>query len=203
MTANRILGERTVLVDMDGVIADFEEPNNLVIRSHFPGVQIVLNRAEFYYKDTYKGNDSIIQKIYSENRKPGFFLTFPVIEGAIAGLMRIRDAGYNPRICTSPLEDHPTVIKEKTQWLEEHLVPSLGAKILDEAIFDRDKSTYKAIALIDDRPTVRNAENAAWQHIMFTRSYNDQIHTGLRLCGWKDKNLEQLLNATFDTYNKK
>lgn len=199
-TSNKF-GERTVLLDMDGVIADYEVPNNRIIQTHFPGVRVVLDRAEFYYKDTYSDTPDVVQKIYEENRKPGFFLTFTVVEGAISGIQRIRDAGYSPTICTSPLEEHPTVVEEKIEWMKTHLAPSLGMSIVEEAIFDRDKSGYNAVALIDDRPTIRNSDRAIWQHIMFSRSYNQKIDAPMRLEHWHDETLEQLLQTAYDSYN--
>ena len=202
MNRSRNNGEHTVLVDMDGVIADFEQPNNQIIRTNFPETLVIPDRTDFYYADTYAGNADIIQKIHEENRKPGFFLTFPVVEGALAGIMKIREAGYHPRICTSPLENHPTVIQEKIEWMEANLVPTLGKSIVDEAIFDRDKSGYDAFALIDDRPTVRNSSKASWSHIIFSRSYNMQVTTKLRLENWNDSRLEDLLKRAYDSYRR-
>lgn len=78
-------GETTVLVDMDGVLADFEEPNNDIIRVYFPGIEPVVNRTDFYFKDTYELHEGVSDRIYQENRRPGFFRAFPLIDGAVEG----------------------------------------------------------------------------------------------------------------------
>ena len=186
-------GENIVLVDMDGVLADFEEPNNDIVRAHFPHIDPILGRTDFYFKDTYQAYEGVNDVIYRENRRPGFIRAFPVVDGAIDGWERILNAGFTPRVCSSPLEDHDTVIAEKKDWLEEYFVPRFGAWVIDTAIFNRDKSGYDAAAMIDDRPTLRNIERATWQHIMFTRSYNEMIKTGSRLNDWQDPALENLL----------
>lgn len=185
--------ENTVLVDMDNVTADCEEPNNAIVRTHFPDIAVVVDRTDFYFQDTYAAHPHLVAKMHEENRVPGFFRTFPLVEGAIEGWQRIIEAGYVPRVCSSPLENHDTVIAEKIAWLEELLVPEFGGWVIDLAIFDRDKSGYDAFAMIDDRPTLRNMERASWQHVVFSRSYNLSVQTDFRLDGWSDPNLEDTL----------
>ncbi len=192
--------EGVVLVDMDGVIADFEVPNNDIIRTHFPHIEPVIDRTDFYYKDTYRDYEGVNDVIYRENRRPGFFMSFPLVDGVIDGLERILNAGFSWRVCSSPLTDHITVIAEKKEYLEEYIVPYFGAWVLDEAIFDRDKSSYDAVAMIDDRPTLRNVKRARWQHVMFTQSYNKPIETNFRLQDWHDPSLENLLVKAKEKY---
>jgi 5'-nucleotidase len=175
------LGGNIVLLDMDGVLFNFEDPNNAIIRTHFPDVPIVENRSSIYYKDTYSAYPKVCEKIYQENRRPGFFSSFPLVDFAVEGFARILEAGYTPIVCSSPLEDHKTVIDEKKASLEEHLVPIFGTWVIDTAIFDRDKSKYDAIAMIDDHPSIRGAKEAIWQQIVFSRSYNHTLGTDFRL----------------------
>jgi 5'-nucleotidase len=193
-------GENTVLVDMDGVLADFEEPNNEILRRHFPEIVPVIDRPDFYFNDTYESYDGVNDRIYAENRRPGFFRAFPVVDGAIQGWQRILEAGYVPRVCSSPLEDHNTVVAEKIAWLEEYFVPEFGAWVVDLAIFNRDKSSYDAVAMIDDRPTLRSIEKAAWQHVIFSRSYNREVETDFRLENWFDPELEDMLLRAKEKY---
>ncbi len=85
------------------------------------------------------------------------------------------------------------MIAEKIDWLEEYFVPVFGAWVIDTAIFNRDKSGYNAIAMIDDRPTLRGIEQAVWPHIIFSQSYNRSIDTEFRLEDWREPSLEDLL----------
>lgn len=185
--------QRQVLVDMDGVLFDYESPNNEIIRNF--GVTPIENRKGFYYPEVYRNNPDLHRHIYDENRRPGFFRSFPLIEGAIEGWQRILDAGFLPRVCSSPFDHHPTVITEKKECLEEYFVPRFGSWVVDTAIFDRFKSGYDACALIDDHPDVRGSTFAKWQQIVFTQSYNKQLQTRLRLNGWNDPSLETLLQT--------
>lgn len=193
-------GERTVLVDMDGPLADFESPSNDIIRANFPDLPIVSRRREFYFKDTYKDYPEVVNMVEAECRRPGFVESFPLVDGAIRGWQRILEAGYVPRICSSPLENHPTSITEKIDWLETYLVPVFGAWVVDTAIFDRDKSGYDAVAIIDDRPSLRNAKKAVWRHIVFDRSYNEAVETDFRIKNWHDPMLEAMLIRAKDEY---
>ena len=162
--------ENTVLVDMDGVLADFDRANNEIVRTHFPDMPIIDNRREFYFKDSYADHPEVVEKIENDCRLPGFIRNFQPIDNALEGWKRILTAGYIPRVCSSPLENHPTIINEKKAWLEEYFVPTFGSWVVDTAIFNRDKSGYQAIAIIDDRPTLRGMEKAVWQHILFTQT---------------------------------
>ena len=197
------LGEKIVLIDMDGVLFDFESPNNAIIRTHFPEIPIVENRSSIYYKDTYSAYPKVCEMIYQENRRAGFFRSFHLVDFAVEGFARILEAGYTPIVCSSPLEGHKTVINEKKASLEEHLVPIFGTWVIDTAIFDRDKSKYDAIAMIDDHPSMRGAKEAAWRQIVFSRSYNQALISKFRLTNWQDPNLEILLLEAKNKYRAK
>lgn len=187
-----------VLVDMDGVLADFETPNNRIVETF--GARVISERSDFYYADSYRQNTRLLEMIYLENRRCGFFREFPVVDGALEGWQRILDAGFRPRVCSSPLENHETVVAEKKAWLKEYFAPYFGDWVVDSAIFSRDKSGYNACAMIDDRPTLRNSEAARWQHVVFDCSYNRSVVTNFRLRGWADPRLEELLTKCRDKY---
>lgn len=178
---------------MDGVIADFETPNNEIIKKFFPHIKIIDERKDFYFEDTYRMYPDVVKCIYQESRRNGFFSSFPVVEGSLLGLKTIINEGFIPRICSSPLEDHDTVVEEKIAWLERYFVPYLGKWVVDTAIFDRDKSKYNAVAIIDDRPTLRKSTEALWQHIMYSQPYNSTIPTEYRIQNWKDPQLVKLI----------
>lgn len=193
-------GEHTALVDMDGVIADYEERNNEIIREHFPNVPIVKNRTEFYLEDTYQEYEGVAETLYEAIRQPGFFSSFPVVEGSFDGFTQMLESGIQPVICSSPARDHPSVVREKKGWLEEHFVPVFGWWILDMAIFDHDKSRYDAFAAIDDRPTMRNSRWATWRHVVFSQPYNASVDTEYRLNGWNDPSLLKVLSLARSGY---
>ncbi|OYW79414.1 MAG: hypothetical protein B7Z19_05260, partial [Polynucleobacter sp. 32-46-5] len=81
---------------------------------------------------------------------------------------------------------------------DEHFVDLLashfGQTVAEQAIIHKQKELFDGIALIDDRPVINNADQATWQHVVFDAPYNRDIATDLRLKGWSDPNLANILN---------
>jgi 5'-nucleotidase len=183
-------GDLDVLVDMDGVLADFDRGVEQILCADYPYIELVRPRREFYISADYGEYEGVVRAI---SDRLGFFQELDVIRGAVRGWERILEAGYNPRVCSSPLTSHPACIEEKRAWLEEHLVPDFGYSVIDLAIFDKDKSRHHGVALVDDHPAPKGAERASWTHIAFDATYNRAAQTDLRLEGWEDMGLEALL----------
>jgi 5'-nucleotidase len=184
-----IMAERpTVLVDMDGVMADFDGEVSRRLGDQIPGFILPDPSTDFYI--TKRLNDpEHVRVARGIQAAEGFFRNLRPIENALNGWEALKDLGYHPRICSSPLRSNLWCVADKLAWLDEHL----GAQVAEEAVFDKDKSGYEGIALIDDRPIVAGAENASWQHILFTQPYNLHIDTEYRLNGWNDTALPILL----------
>ena len=181
-----------ILIDMDGVLAAFDRAVEDGMKDSIArgGLRFVRPRKNFYIHEDYP--ESMHEDIKAIWQAKGFYRRLPLMEGAVEGWQRIMEAGYAPRICSSPIPQNPDCITEKRAWLEEHFVPQFGYKILDSAIFDRDKSKYDAIALIDDKPSVVCSQLPSWTHIIFDAPYNQQTYAS-RLYGWYDPNLESTL----------
>jgi 5'-nucleotidase len=176
-----------VLVDMDGVLADFDR----VVLDGLPPEVARIERANFYIAEDYPAHHEHIVAVTSH---PDFFHRLPPIAGAIDGWERLLALGFAPRICTAPLTRNARAREGKLAWLEEHLVPRFGHQVVDEAIVDKRKYLYPGLALIDDRPDVdTNNGEATWQHIIFDYPYNQTSDVELRLYGWSDPDLPDLL----------
>ncbi|MFO0881984.1 MAG: hypothetical protein U0491_00840 [Candidatus Saccharimonadales bacterium] len=176
--------ERTVLIDMDGTIADFDGTLTADLRAEYPEIEIP-PRKSFYFEDDFaKADRDAIQTIIS---RPGFFLRHGVITGAIEGWQGLLEAGYEPRICTAPLRKNRFSIPDKIGWLEEHMVPVFGPQIIDKAIIDKHKYKHPGLALIDDRDEIENVNRASWEHIVFDQPYNHECKAQYRMLGWHDK----------------
>jgi 5'(3')-deoxyribonucleotidase len=188
-----------VLVDMDGVLADFDKEvvNRLV--SRYPDIPILKTRHNFYISDDYPNHSLILRTISDEK---GFFESLPLAKDALEGWQRLLDLGYHPIICSAPMQSNPRSKIEKLSWLEKHFVPIFGKDIVREAIITSDKHLHDGIALIDDRPEFIDAERARWGHILFSHPYNQHIASELRLYGWHDKNLPNILKYLEDIYHK-
>ena len=178
----------TVLVDMDGVLADFEEATNNYLAVHHSTIPLVTNRQNFYFRDDYPDpeHQAIIKDFHHSQY---FFANLPPTPGALEGWQRLIELGYEPRVCSAPLLTNRWCIDEKLGWIKKHL----GPEAANTAIIDGEKEKYHGIALIDDRPTIHNAHLAPWRHILFTAKYNLHIDTEHRLNGWNDENLKQIL----------
>lgn len=181
----------TVLVDMDGVLADFDQRILDQLAERHPHIPIAASRSNFYISADYPEHTDIIRAMSDEE---GFFRSLPVVEGALDGWQRILESDCLPRICSSPISTNPYSKAEKLGWLEEHIAPVFGSWVVDQAIITKNKEGCHGIALLDDRPELKNAHRAVWQHIIFDRPYN-QLSQQPRLYGWRDTNLLHLLKA--------
>lgn len=185
-----------VLFDMDGVLADFDNSTETFLRTNHPDITIN-PRQNFYYRDDYPDTEQqeIINSLHTSQY---FFQNLPEIPGGINAWNQVRALGYETRICTAPMPGNEWCIDEKLAWIQTHL----GAAAAREAIIDSAKENYDGIALIDDRPVIKNAELARWQHVVFGQPYNLHIDTPFRLENWQDTGLETILARCAALYSQ-
>jgi 5'-nucleotidase len=186
----------TVLVDMDGVMADFDGGMTSHLRDNYPEIPILDRRQHFYFIDDYPEYAEIIRSIEEE---PGLFESLPVIDHALEGWQRVIDLGFHGRVCSRPLARNSACVAEKINWLRRELVREFGEYVVEEAIFTAQKYLPDAVANFDDQPKIKLAELASWQHIIFDQQYNDGV-PGVRLFGWLDQDLPELLDNATDRY---
>lgn len=184
-------GKPVILIDMDGVLADFDTEISTRVKNRHPHIALLETRDNFYFSDEYPEYKTLIRDISNE---AGFFDSLPLIDNALEGWQRIIDLGYHPRICSSPIKSNPHSEVEKRAWLRRHFAPHFGPDIADEAIITSDKYLVDGLALIDDRPELRHAAEASWQHVIFDQPYNHTVNKP-RIHGWTDKNLQATLQA--------
>lgn len=179
---------KTVLVDMDGVLCDFDAA---VLGGLAPDVARVA-RVNFYIAHDYPEHTAAVAAVYNN---PDFFFDLPPVQGAIEGWAHLLELGYEPRICSAPLTKNPKSVEGKVAWLRKYLVPRYGEDVIANAIFDKEKHRYPGVALIDDRPNVQSS-GAEWTHVVFDQPYNRELSADIpRLHGWGDPELPDLLSA--------
>jgi 5'-nucleotidase len=174
-----------VLVDMDGVLFDFDKSALSIL----PASVLRVPRKNFYVADDYPDHAALIKERCAE---PDFFEELELIDGALDGWERMLEAGFNPQICSSPLSSNRNAIEGKIKALDKHFVPRFGAQVVERAIIDKQKYKYPGAILLDDRPDVEKRD-ATWQHVVFDRPYNQLSTAALRLMGWYDPLLEEKL----------
>lgn len=179
-----------VLVDMDGVIADFDLAFKMGFESTYPDRESIPfeSRRTFYPADDYNkkypdiGRNNL-KKIYESK---GFFRNLKPIAGAKEALNEMKAEGYNVFLCTAPVGAYENCVLEKFQWVEENL----GAEWVERIILTSDKTMIKGAVLIDDKPKITGCNDREWKHIVFDQPYNRDITDQDRLVNWSDwKNL--------------
>ena len=186
---------RTVLVDMDGVMADFDSAALINV----PTDKIV-EKSEFYVAKDYPAE--LRQTIEATYNSIGFLENIPPMPGLFEAWQTMIDNGFEPRVASAPLSSNPSAIEGKIKWLDQHMVPEFGPGVVEDAIIDKNKWKYDGLALIDDRQDVERGPNgetqATWQHILFGWEHRATVPlaaTAFRLLRWNDtKHLLQMLD---------
>lgn len=173
-----------ILVDMDGVITDFDGEFLQRWRKRHPDKFYIplAERTLFYVRDEYPTElKPLVEEILWD---PTFFAEMAPVPGAKDALEEMDAKGWEVFICSSPMSFYGNCVLEKYKWVETFLGPAWVKKL----ILTKDKTIIKADTLIDDRPEVIGLEsNPIWEHILYDRPYNRGINKRrLTWENWKD-----------------
>ena len=173
----------TVLVDMDGVIVDWDKGFHMEWAARSD-----VNRSLSYIMQECVPVELKTQAM-EITRKPGFFKSLPAVPGAVEAVKHLASLpGFHVLICTSPLLSNPTCVQDKMHWIESHF----GTEWLERIIFTRDKTTVRADVLIDDKPDIEGSHHPAWVQLVFDHPYNRHLCKKLfphRMTAWTDEQL--------------
>lgn len=162
-----------ILVDMDGVLSDFDGAFLKCWQELHPDKFFVPieERTTFYVKEQYP--DELKTLVSEITGKPGFFRDMMPVKGGREALTEMEKMGFELFICTSPLSRYRNCVLEKFEWAEKHL----GSSWVDRIILTRDKTLIKADYLIDDNPKIEGVEiKPGWEHIIYDQPYNRKIN---------------------------
>jgi 5'-nucleotidase len=173
-----------VLVDLDGVLADFEAYFLERWLLEHPGKFFVPleERSTFHIFKQYPAE--LASKVHQIYNAPDFFGKLKPVPGGVEALEEMTKLGLEVFICTSPLREFKNCVLEKYEWVAGYL----GRKWSDRIILTRDKTLIKADFLIDDNPEPLGAEIPAWEHIIYDQPYNRTITAKKRLtwANWRE-----------------
>jgi 5'(3')-deoxyribonucleotidase len=185
-----MLTKRPVLVDVDGVLADF-------IGKVLTKINIRKTRREGVLDVTCTSYDEIKtdirkqlksewdEEMESLVRSPGFCKTLPVFLGSQKFIEDLRSTDRRIVFCTSPYKDSPTWAHDRGVWLKENF----GAT-RDDIIFAHDKRFVNGIVLIDDLP--KNIED--WSEYNETGKLGQAVIPVLFKQPWNEKGVKESLS---------
>jgi 5'-nucleotidase len=171
-----------VLVDMDGVIADFNAAFDLAWRSRYPNRELYPMSAQQNLSIVDSQPEEYRADIYDVLSAPGFTVNMPEIEGAVQGIRAMDLMGLQVFICTSPLRDYSHNVPEKFSWVEEHL----GQEWARRLIITRDKTVVRGRYLIDDAFVVRGSIQPEWEHFIFDRMLDRSVGDSQKRINWNN-----------------
>ena len=175
---------KVILVDQDGVLADFEGGflQNWKLkypdRFYVPFEKRVTVDIEPQYPKEFE-ND--IKEIMCSK---GFVRSLLPKQGGLEAVIEMRNNDHEVFICTSPLSKSKYCVQEKYEWVEEHL----GSEWKKRIIVTKDKTLIFSDYLIDDRPVIKGVRNPLWEHILYDSPYNQDMTSKRRLTwdNWKE-----------------
>ena len=176
------MDKKIILIDMDGVVADFSAKLLKTAKERGYGEVDPSNVKSFKIHDEFpeKFHEGI-NNIISER---GFYRDLKPIDGAIEGIQEMMEYSFfEVFFCTSPWNTSETCIRDKQNWLSQYF----GKKILKRLVVTNDKTLVRGDYLIDDKPTIKGVfDNPTWEQILFSQPYNEKVIGKRRMFGWKD-----------------
>lgn len=161
-----------ILVDMDGVLADFDREFLQRWRMRHPDTFYVPleERTAFYVRDDYPDElKPLVTEILLEQ---DFFEVMCPMPGGKEALEEMSALGLEVFICSSPFNTYGNCVLEKYKWVERHL----GASWVNRIILTKDKTLVRADFLIDDKPKITGLEaTPSWEQIVYDQPYNRHI----------------------------
>lgn len=177
------MDHRIILIDMDGLLADFEGTFLKEWRRMFPSEPHIplRNRKKFYFRDDYPQKfHPKVESVYLDQK---FYPKILPVKEGLAAIREMVALGINVFICTAPLSVYKHCVFEKYAWVEEYL----GYEFTKRLILTRDKTLIRGDVLIDDKPEITGIQKPVWEHIIYDFPYNRHVAGKRRITQWKNR----------------
>jgi len=182
--------KKRILVDMDGVLVDFETTLFQTYRTENPELRFIdpKNRQGMYMDAQYKREFGLAeyQVLRDLLDRDHFYREMLPIQPAIDMVNKLVD-NYSDEfevfICTSPHWTNRTCAFDKTNWIQKY-IPNLP---VNRIVMTSDKTVVDGDYLIDDNETIKGANTPKFRHILCRCHHNKHITTetqGLILEDW-------------------
>ena len=174
---------KTILVDMDGVIADWGRAYGECLDRYGESAASIPrheNQITFnLHTDRTAEEIEIIKRVMVE---PGFYARLDPIPGAKTALKQMVKDGHDVRIVTSPWVSNPTCASDKLNWIAHHY----GSHWASRVVITTDKTLVRGDILIDDKPDVDGDYSPTWEHVYFHQPYNARRCDKRRITDWNN-----------------
>lgn len=171
-----------ILVDMDGVIADFTSHLMHYAHEKLGAPLLQLEQLDKFHSEECYPEEwrKTVSKLSDDE---GFFDALQPIEGALEALKEMDACGLKVFICTAPKKfyHNPRCASEKHAWVMKHL----GKEWTERIVLSRDKTLVHGTVLIDDKPDVEGVAKPTWKHVYFDQPYNRSNSTRPRITDWR------------------
>lgn len=156
-----------ILVDQDGVIADWQGRFDNHLRTSYPDLHFPFLESNLNWNMMEGLDEPERAAVFATMNLPGFYAELEPIPGAREALNEMAEDN-DVFICTSPYTSNPTCASDKIAWIEEHI----GEGWAKRMILTGDKTAVRGDILIDDKPDIKGVFVPTWEHILFTQPYN-------------------------------
>lgn len=166
-----------ILVDMDGVLADWAKGVERQIR--YGGRADLADSLDWsLWAGT--SDPETLAAVREAQAGLHFYFWLAPIKGAIDALREMVADGHLVTICSTPDSTNPTCADDKIAWLETKVGPGWGKRL----ILTHDKTLVRGDILIDDKPNITGARHPEWTHVLFNQPYNQEPSNKARLFQW-------------------
>ena len=183
-----ITGQPTVLVDMDGVLADwtagvFDKMRSIAQETGYLGILPTPSQlVSFNVEECFTGQQLALFK--QAMHSPGLYRALKPIPGGFEALAGLEAAGVHVKLCTSPDLENPTCADDKLAWVAWYG----GRKLAGDTVITKDKTSVRGHLLVDDKPSITGSFAPQWAQVLFTQPYNTHVSLP-RLHTWADWSL--------------